>query len=63
MSIGCEYFKQCYMKDLDCFFTKWDYCPHKDTVLWLVEERNRRSKELCDAVELDIKLQMELACI
>lgn len=61
--IGCEYLRSCYMKDIQCFWLKWDYCPHKETVAWLEEERKRKSKEITDTIEQDFKLQMEWACI
>ena len=57
---GCIYRKDCYMKDIECYFGTRYPCIHKDTVDWLRLERQRKSKEINDIVDEDIKLQMEL---
>lgn len=61
--IGCPERKDCYLKDIDCYFGTRYPCIHKDTVDWLRLEKQRKSKEITDLVDEDTKLQMQVGCI
>lgn len=70
MIYGCPERKNCYMKEIDCFFSQRYPCIHLDTILHL--RHDKEMKELADrrirekarlTDDLDYILQMEIGCI
>ena len=61
--IGCEYRKHCWMVDIDCFFTRFEYCRSKDTAKWLMEDQERLLNDRYNRTQEDFKLQMLVGCI
>jgi hypothetical protein len=61
--MGCKYRKDCYMKDLDCYFMQRYPCIHLDTILHIKHDKEMEQQRKQQIEDLDYKLQMEIGCI
>ena len=60
---GCEYRKECYLKDIDCFLANRYHCIHRDNIEAIIAEKERRIQIVLDTLAEETKLQMEIGCI